>query len=72
MKKKIKDCTIEEFLRYCNDKNCTFCDGCPLHQLNEYYDIDCLVYPPCELKLKILNEEIEILDEPVGNSDKLE
>lgn len=61
MKKKVKDCTIEELRRYC--KTIEVCDGnCPLSKWSTC-DVYCLMYIPSEIEPKVLEKEIEIPEE---------
>ena len=69
MKKKLEDYTVKEIERVCSarDRNCYYknlSDECPF-VLACHYAMDTL--PVTELE-----REIEIPDEPVGNSDQLE
>ena len=72
MKKKIKDCTFFELKKFCNERNCTDCGDCPFVVERKFDLIYCAIHSPCCTNDSVLDVEIEISDEPVGNSDQLE
>ena len=65
MKRKVKDLTVAKLYEYCKKKES--CDAC----LFEYFCVF-RVNTPYTLEEEALEQEIEISDEPVGNSDQLE
>lgn len=67
-KKKIKDLTIAEIKRICD--NTHGCSSCSL--FNTGTNIACLMDIPIFIPSTYLEREVEIPDESVGNSDKLE
>ena len=68
MKKKINDLTISEIKRICD--NTHGCSSCSL--FNTGTNIACLMDIPIALPSAYLEREVEIPNEPVRNSDKLE
>lgn len=70
-KKKIKDLTIAEIRRICEWH---FCHDCPLFKRDDELKEDgiCLLDVPEFIPDCMLDVEIEIPNEPVGNSDQLE
>ena len=70
-KKKIRDITIAEIRRICNEH---ICHECPLFKRDDELKEDgiCLLDVPAFILDWLLDVEIEIPDEPVGNSDQLE
>ena len=72
MKKKIKDCTFFELKKFCNERNCTDGGDCHFVVERKMGLIYCAIHSSCCTNDYVLDEEIEISDEPVGNSDQLE
>lgn len=72
MKKKIKDFTIGEVIKICRNH---YCAECPFFKEAGRFTV-CSANPKVLnglfLGASILDEEIEIPDEPVGNTDQLE
>ena len=80
MKKKIKDCTIQEIYDFCQKYTC--CDDCPLYIFDvSGYDNGCMFYcSPCEYdcyytteieieeKENATNEDIKAYDSPTNGS----
>ena len=70
MKKKLEDVTLKELKRFC--RSTEDCMGnCPLFEWSSN-DVYCSMYLPGTLAPNVLEQEVEIPDEPVGNPDKLE
>lgn len=72
MKKKIKDITIAESRRICNAH--LYCRDCSLYIKEEELRRHrvCILDVPGNSFDWMYDEEIEVPDEPVGNTDKLE
>lgn len=73
MKKRVKDCTIGEVNEICRNY---YCAVCPFFKYTGSFSV-CSANPKVFLNglflgASILDEEIEIPDEPVGNTDQLE
>lgn len=69
MKKKIKDLTFAETKRICN--NTLRCSSCPLFSTEE--NILCVLSDPLVFITSTYWErEVEVPEEPVGNTDQLE
>ena len=68
MKKKLRDITIDEIKRICDNNH--ECYNCPLFFTGG--NIACLMDIGTSIPSKYWEREVKIPDEPVGNSDKLE
>ena len=69
MKKKIKDLQSEDIHKLCTQHQ--DCEECSLFKVFPFLAF-CFAIPAFAKILKDSNKEIEIPDEPVGNSDQLE
>ena len=65
MKKKIRDLTVSQLYEYCKEQES--CNDCLFGHF-----CFCMVNTPYTLEEEALEQEIEIPDEPVEISDKLE
>ena len=68
MKKKIKDCSVLELRKFCNEEGCIECH----FLIKRNNNFSCSMHSLCSVNDSVLEQEIEIPDEPVGNSDQLE
>ena len=67
MKKKVKDLTVAQLYKYCKEK-----ESCKICPFAHFHFTICTLNTPYDLEEETLEQEIEISDEPVGNSDQLE
>ena len=63
MKKKIKDCSVLELRKFCNERNCTDGGDCPFVVDRKMGLIYCAIQSPCCTNDSVLDEEIEIPEE---------
>lgn len=68
MKKKIKDCSVLELRQFCNEEGCSECH----FLIKRNNDFSCSMHSLCSVNDSVLEQEIEIPDEHVEISDKLE
>lgn len=59
-KKKIKDCSIFELIKFCKERNVTDCGDCPFFIEKDINITYCSMYSPSSINDSILEQEIDI------------
>lgn len=71
MKKKIKDCSIFELIKFCKERNVTDCGNCPFFIEKDINIVYCSMYSPSSVNDSVLEQEIEITDNEMISKSEL-